>query len=1089
MKQRIFAVLLAVALLVTVGALAVHAASLEDADGNCVCGCGALASDIVWEDWNGRTAMQTAEHDGKHYRLTQDVVNTDGQIKIGDDTATEVAVEVTIDLNGHKLIHTNKRVFSLYDGSTLNIVGDGTVSGAHTTDIGATISLNAGSTLNLYGGVLTTGNTANAKNGGVVAASAGSTINMYNDATIIGGPAKQGGSVYLTGAHPTETTRYSALNMYDNSLITGGYAEVSGASGGNVYANTSTTVLMEDNSAITNGRAGSATITCGGGNISTNAAFVTIRDNATISNGYSTGTGGNIANGGASTFNIEGGNILDGVSGTFGDCIYINNKGATLNISGGVIEGDVNASAIITLSGAPKILMTNKGGLVIRGAAADITNLTADAEIFLSATASRTVATGYNPEIHANCFKNPFRTLLTFDSENGKITADPAGSNTGYCPHCYDPENPQPATWTALTAPTAGTADINWNDAAHYYLTDAISFADRVRVYGDVVLDLNGKSWTKSNSGEMPFWVRGQFAVMDSVGGGSIVGKGNGGYTGGIAYVYADKNTRFDLYSGTLNYNDTAGIGTSGGVHVNGATFNMYGGTIKNGKSTGNGGSIGVTGNAAANIYGGAVLGGSAVNGGSIYLITAASKVNISGGHIAGGTASGNGGNIFVQAGVLNVSGGVIGGGSAVDGGAIYADQANAEASITGGIVRGGTASGNGGTVYMNEAGSAVTFEGDVFITAGTATGSGNAVYNNGGTLTMKLANNVGACHQLCGEVLVLKGRGFACGHGATVVDIASGDRVWYCTNADAVKICGSDSTEKFINLHGNEELVLDGNYVVNINTHHAVVSGTGTLYGIDGTVSKGYITVAEGADVTVATHAANPSTKLNFVTLLDEETGKYTFHPLDMNIKGVTLKTKTGGMYYDAAWKAEEAIADKVEQFGIAVKVGEQPTADFATDNKTLYSWIDNSARTNNSLIVDGTLVNGAVLNNIIVKNNQYVDSNGETVTREQTNDVHAKTQIFAVPYAYVEMYDGSYAYIINETVISRSLDDIVNGINAEIVELEASDVQEKQTTAAQYKSYMNSFCNTWCTAANNLDGMGWTYDEYVAGLETPAE
>ena len=148
-------------------------------------------------------------------------------------------------------------------------------------------------------------------------------------------------------------------------------------------------------------------------------------------------------------------------------------------------------------------------------------------------------------------------------------------------------------------------------------------------------------------------------------------------------------------------------------------TFNMYGGTISDGKSN-NGGNGGgnvyvAVGKAVMNMQGGTISGGyaKAVAGN---LQVGSGVANISGtALITGGEAKTNGGNIFVKnpTAVLNISGGKIADGAAPNGGNIYIAASGAN-TISGGIISGGLATtGNGGNLYVLE--PCITITGGTF--------------------------------------------------------------------------------------------------------------------------------------------------------------------------------------------------------------------------------------------------------------------------------------------------------------------------------------------------------------------------------------
>ena len=114
-------------------------------------------------------------------------------------------------------------------------------------------------------------------------------------------------------------------------------------------------------------------------------------------------------------------------------------------------------------------------------------------------------------------------------------------------------------------------------------------------------------------------------------------------------------------------------MGSGGSIFAyTGAVTKIYGGTIKNGKATNNGGNI---------FHGG-------------------SELLIAGGTIEGGTAGSRGGNVYFGTAGGTISGGTISGGEAKDGGNI-ANNSNITFTMTGGTITGGNCTSAGGNVWL----------------------------------------------------------------------------------------------------------------------------------------------------------------------------------------------------------------------------------------------------------------------------------------------------------------------------------------------------------------------------------------------------
>ena len=97
--------------------------------------------------------------------------------------------------------------------------------------------------------------------------------------------------------------------------------------------------------------------------------------------------------------------------------------------------------------------------------------------------------------------------------------------------------------------------------------------------------------------------------------------------------LYMKEKAIFSVYGGTIigsNQNTKAG----GAIRVQGGTFNMYGGTVKDGCSETLGGNFYING--TANLYGGTITNGNGLTGGNIH-VTASGKLLIDGASIANG--------------------------------------------------------------------------------------------------------------------------------------------------------------------------------------------------------------------------------------------------------------------------------------------------------------------------------------------------------------------------------------------------------------------------------------------------------------------
>ena len=191
----------------------------------------------------------------------------------------------------------------------------------------------------------------------------------------------------------------------------------------------------------------------------------------------------------------------------------------------------------------------------------------------------------------------------------------------------------------------------------------------------------------------------------------------------------------FTMNNGAITNNNSARIGTSGGlgggVYVSTAsTFTMKNGELSN--------------NTATNSEGGGV----AVNGGTF---------NLEGGIITGNTAirgmisfllyGGNGGGVWTSEGVnsvFNMTGGTVSGNTAVYGGGIQVNSTNVTSSISGGIISGNEAITDiyGSFVPCGYGGGVDVDKGGTLQISGTTEISGNTALSGGGISARSTTNN-----------------------------------------------------------------------------------------------------------------------------------------------------------------------------------------------------------------------------------------------------------------------------------------------------------------------------------------------------------
>lgn len=267
--------------------------------------CEHCGKEVVWSPWDQPNASKIDSVSSGHYYLTEDV---SGYVKKIED-----GKRVCLYLNGYTFTG-DTRAFTVYNGGTLNIMGEGTVQGTNITQGGA-ICVYGNAECNLYGGTLTVSEdfAQTPKYGGCVYVLQNGTFNQYGG-TVTGGTAySRGGNVYTVGNY----------NMYGGS-ITNGLA-AGAAHGGNVYVSSTGTFTMYDGATVSGGRGemvADSDKPCGG-NVYADGKFV--MNGGIIRDGYAYWAGGDVYVLGAAEFN--GGTITGGHTDKVSNCVHISNNG------------------------------------------------------------------------------------------------------------------------------------------------------------------------------------------------------------------------------------------------------------------------------------------------------------------------------------------------------------------------------------------------------------------------------------------------------------------------------------------------------------------------------------------------------------------------------------------------------------------------------------------------------------------------------------------------------------------------------------------------------------------------------------------
>ena len=398
MRKRVFTLILALVLLLSVPVVPVQAEILDDDMGVaefCPCGCMTGLSDIQWQPWTG------AAKEG-HFYLEGDFVQAEQQTVLSDSS-------VVLDLRGYSITTEGASRLFLVNGylhvldtvgggrmmaKTQNGEGGGVVlveenemigpmfclhSGTITKDEstakaawGGLVGVGKNATFRMKGGLLLNGYAESAYGGGAV----GSTVSTSN-MEILGGSiigcssGNHGGSIYSTGKVRLE-----------NCKIIGGTAK---KYGGNIFISGEKSSLTMKN-AVVSGGVSNATVApaankYGGGNIIVYSGATVDIEDSEIYGGYAACVGGNICFG-RGTVTITDSNIYGGSCGELGENAYGNLSSAKITINGGTIDGGFHqGNSKLTLKGKAKITGT---GLRLGTGTLGATALKSGAEIYVS---------------------------------------------------------------------------------------------------------------------------------------------------------------------------------------------------------------------------------------------------------------------------------------------------------------------------------------------------------------------------------------------------------------------------------------------------------------------------------------------------------------------------------------------------------------------------------------------------------------------------------------------------------------------------------------------------------------------------------
>ena len=1012
--------------------------------------CGEAAGPQEWTALSGAT--EQLKNPNGHYYLTGPVTFT------GAGTTYDANDNMLcLNLNGNN-ITAGGIALNISYGNVINVMDsaetDGVVTGTAAVFQGGAINVGgAKAVCNIYGGTFK--KAAGAAGAVVCVRNNGGTVNMHGG-TIDASEASNSGcatTVHVMGG----ATAPATFNM----------------KGGVVKCGTMTAGSVNYR----------ANIMLGYGNVNATATFN--MEGGTVVGGSYTGAAG----GGGATFavvmgntlKISGGTVYGGTSNAAGANIFsIYNGAGNVEISGGTIVGDVftRNAVSVKLSGDPQIVtslklengetVTAARGMDVSEATLDISELSADAEIWVTGTKGRVFTAAHtNAANVVDSFVSTVDGLTVAANTDNQLyiaeVVDPTVPVVGvfapwdcygmaYCPVCGG----EPVAWTAIDKNFVGGGMISANNAGahdHVYLAEDISGDVAVGGYfldtgnnNRICLNLNGKTLNVTNGRAfMRNFCYAYWKVMDTEGGAEVTGNG-------VFRLDANGARTVDVYGGTFKTNSDSPIVYIGG---NGGTFTLHDGTLD---ATGAAaGAFTMQGKAATgaaatfNMDGGEIIGNGEIAGrvGSVLQANATTSFmgcatfTMTDGTISGGYVQVRNDN------TATISGGNIAYLTTYDGAYEEGSSDNAEADYSG--VTTVTLSGTpeiaqmaiGENVVVNIGG--LTAGAEIAITGKTDVALMNA---NADEAVMA------GITSFAPEKYVSSVEGVVYLRLNAVAVVTAEGKTFYKTVDEAIANVGTG----YIELHADGLTVtISGDTYIDNRGYTVNVEGEGKLYAMDAANDdyNGYASwTVNGPEV--ATDVINPVNGNRYIVIKDAETGAYSAHRVELYLTHASLRTSAAGLYYKAQYKCDATLADRVMAYGIVFSAtrGEVHQGNFDADND-VYS------------IMEGFKAN--MVDNTVNGTSTEVFGIFKSEGRTNAENVEAgEAKVHATPYINVDC-DGDGVSNADPYVIGNVQNDVYDANKAGVTYAAMSlydvlkAINDNWAAYAEVQGQVQGFYNTW--------------------------
>ena len=607
-------------------------------------------------------------------------------------------------------------------------------------------------------------------------------------------------------------------------------------------------------------------------------------------------------------------------------------------------------------------------------------------------------------------------------------------SYSAYCPVCN-----ATATWKPYHG--ENNSDSPLNAASHLYLEEDTTYKSGktfLVAYRRVCFNLNGYDLTAEPGASYAFACAGTTSFIDTYGGSVVTGGGT--VSGGSATIHANSpSVQYNLYAGTWKKSDYVDgtylihMSTKGGV------INVYDGAVIDAGGSNTGGVLLVRGSYATsgtqqkatfNMYGGELKNGRIKLGGSGDTYTGCAYFNMYGGTIA---------NSEIR--VTNEAAFAMSGGTITD---AITTETGTKITLSGDPqIQGGLSLGEGVTANIAN----LTKDAKIVI--------GAAADNCALTTAREDAAALRNVFTSADDAKILLGKDdafYRFSTGMAILD-SQNKATLYPTAEEAVAAYYAEDGflkgEVLLSGAENQTITLAGDAYIDAAGWDLNVAGTGKLYGIDSS-NDTYASCAKwtlGENVTVQADVTSPTTGNRY---LFADGG---YHRIALAITQVVLRAaENPGMYYKARIACDEVLAKLITGYGVALSLEDMPGADFAQQEDVRYTAYDRE--TFAAQYADHQVTaTSCILVGVLKPENS-----------KQNNTINIKRNVYANLYANVNLNGQSLTLMADEGNAGKTtLDKDFDGVAASMLQLLVGISNHWSKYSVSQKSAIRNFVAKW--------------------------